>query len=185
MPLILAIESSCDETSAALLQDRKVLSNIIANQTIHENYGGVVPELASRVHQQNIVPVIDQALKKAGLQKEDIDAIAFTRGPGLMGSLLVGVSFAKSFAQALNIPMIEVNHMQAHILAHLIEKEEGEKDPSFPKQRIVFAFNLFKKHIAHGFVNSFFRNSYSCIFGVHESSKEQSRRRKATNQRLD
>ena len=132
MPLILAIESSCDETSAAVLQDRKVLSNIIANQEIHENYGGVVPELASRVHQQNIVPVIDQALKKAKVDKKDIDAIAFTRGPGLMGSLLVGVSFAKSFAQALNIPMIEVNHMQAHILAHFIEKEGEEKDPSFP-----------------------------------------------------
>jgi N6-L-threonylcarbamoyladenine synthase len=109
-----------------------VLSNIIATQKIHHDFGGVVPELASRAHQQNIVPVIDQAIKKAGIAKNKIDAIAFTRGPGLMGSLLVGVSFAKSFAQALNIPMIEVNHMRAHILAHFIEREEDQKYPSFP-----------------------------------------------------
>jgi N6-L-threonylcarbamoyladenine synthase len=132
MPIILAIESSCDETSAAVLNDRKVLSNIIATQKIHHDYGGVVPELASRAHQQNIVPVIDQAIKKAGITKSEIDAIAFTRGPGLMGSLLVGVSFAKSFAQALNIPMIEVNHMRAHILAHFIEREKDQSYPSFP-----------------------------------------------------
>lgn len=132
MPLILAIESSCDETSASVLKDRKVLSNIIATQEVHHDYGGVVPELASRAHQQNIVPVIDQAIRKAGIKKSTIDAIAFTRGPGLMGSLLVGVSFAKSFAQALNIPMIEVNHMRAHILAHFIEREENQSYPSFP-----------------------------------------------------
>jgi N6-L-threonylcarbamoyladenine synthase len=132
MSLILAIESSCDETSVAILKDRKVLCNIIANQDVHENYGGVVPELASREHQKNIVPVIDQALSKAKIKKESIDAIAFTRGPGLMGSLLVGVSFAKSFAQALDIPLIEVNHMQAHILAHFIEKIKNQDYPTFP-----------------------------------------------------
>lgn len=132
MSIILAIESSCDETSASIMKDKIILSNIIANQEIHENYGGVVPELASRAHQQNIVPVIDEAIKKAGISKSEINAIAFTRGPGLMGSLLVGVSFAKSFAQALNIPLIEVNHMHAHILAHFIEREENQKFPSFP-----------------------------------------------------
>ena len=115
---ILGIESSCDDTAASILCNGKILSNIIANQLIHENYGGVVPELASRAHQQNIVPVVDQALKKAGIKKEMISAIAFTRGPGLMGSLLVGTSFAKSLSLGLNIPLIEVNHMQAHILAH-------------------------------------------------------------------
>lgn len=132
MPIILAIESSCDETSASIIKDRKVLSNIIATQEVHHDFGGVVPELASRAHQQNIVPVIDQAIIKAKIEKSNIDAIAFTRGPGLMGSLLVGVSFAKSFAQALNIPMIEVNHMRAHILAHFIEREDDQKYPSFP-----------------------------------------------------
>jgi N6-L-threonylcarbamoyladenine synthase len=128
---ILAIESSCDDTAAAILQNDKVLSNIVANQLIHNQYGGVVPELASRAHQQNIVPVIDAALRKANIQKEQLTAIAFTQGPGLMGSLLVGGSFAKSLSLALNIPLIAVNHMQAHILAHFID-EEGYKKPSFP-----------------------------------------------------
>ena len=128
---ILGIESSCDDTAAAIMCNGKILSNIIANQLIHENYGGVVPELASRAHQQNIVPVVDQALKKAGIKKEMISAIAFTRGPGLMGSLLVGTSFAKSLSFGLNKPLIEVNHMQAHILAHFIDKEGYEK-PEFP-----------------------------------------------------
>lgn len=125
---ILAIESSCDETSAAVAVDGKVLNNIIATQSVHENYGGVVPELASRAHQQNIVPVVDEALKNAAISKEDLSAIAFTRGPGLMGALLVGTSFAKSMALALDIPLIEVNHMQAHILAHFID----DPKPSFP-----------------------------------------------------
>lgn len=128
MPVILAIESSCDDTSAAVCVDGAVLSNVIANQAIHEAYGGVVPELASRVHQQNIVPAVQQALLNAKVNKNDIDAVAFTRGPGLLGSLLVGVSFAKAFALANNIPLIEVNHMQAHVLAHFI----AEKKPSFP-----------------------------------------------------
>ncbi|MBQ4821369.1 tRNA (adenosine(37)-N6)-threonylcarbamoyltransferase complex transferase subunit TsaD [Aquimarina sp. MMG016] len=128
---ILGIESSCDDTSAAILCNGKVLSNVVASQKIHELYGGVVPELASRAHQQNIVPVIDQAIKQAGITKEDLSGIAFTRGPGLMGSLLVGTSFAKSLALALDIPLIEVNHMQAHILAHFIEEEEYAI-PEFP-----------------------------------------------------
>ena len=128
---ILAIESSCDDTAAAILQNDKVLSNIVANQLIHNQYGGVVPELASRAHQQNIVPVIDAALRKANIQKEQLTAIAFTQGPGLMGSLLVGGSFAKSLSLALNIPLIAVNHMQAHILAHFIY-EEGYQKPTFP-----------------------------------------------------
>jgi N6-L-threonylcarbamoyladenine synthase len=128
---ILAIESSCDDTAAAVLHNDKVLSNVVANQLIHNQYGGVVPELASRAHQQNIVPVIDAALKKAKIQKEQLSAIAFTQGPGLMGSLLVGSSFAKSLALALQIPLIAVNHMHAHILAHFIE-EEGFDKPSFP-----------------------------------------------------
>jgi N6-L-threonylcarbamoyladenine synthase len=120
--LILAIESSCDDTSASVIQDGEVLSNCIANQEIHKLYGGVVPEAASRAHQVNIVPVVDAAIKKAGIKKENLSAIAFTRGPGLIGSLLVGVSFAKAFAMSLEIPMIEVNHMQAHILAHYAEE---------------------------------------------------------------
>jgi N6-L-threonylcarbamoyladenine synthase len=128
---ILAIESSCDDTAAAVLQNDKVLSNVVANQLIHNEYGGVVPELASRAHQQNIVPVIDAALRKANVKKEQLSAIAFTQGPGLMGSLLVGSSFAKSLALALNIPLIAVNHMQAHILAHFID-EEGFDKPTFP-----------------------------------------------------
>jgi N6-L-threonylcarbamoyladenine synthase len=128
---ILAIESSCDDTAAAVLQNDKVLSNVVANQLIHNEFGGVVPELASRAHQQNIVPVIDAALKKANISKEQLSAIAFTQGPGLMGSLLVGSSFAKSMAIALQIPLIAVNHMQAHILAHFID-EEGFDKPTFP-----------------------------------------------------
>ena len=128
---ILAIESSCDDTAAAVLYNDKVLSNVVANQLIHNQYGGVVPELASRAHQQNIVPVIDAALKKAGITKEQLSAIAFTQGPGLMGSLLVGSSFAKSLSTALNIPLVAVNHMHAHILAHFID-EEGYEKPEFP-----------------------------------------------------
>ena len=128
MPVILGIESSCDDTSAAISVDGMILSNVIANQTIHQAYGGVVPELASRVHQQNIVPAVQQALYNAKVSKNDVDAVAFTRGPGLLGSLLVGVSFAKSFALAKSLPIIEVNHMQAHILAHFI----AEKKPAFP-----------------------------------------------------
>jgi N6-L-threonylcarbamoyladenine synthase len=130
---ILAIESSCDDTSAAVIRDGYVLSNLIANQDIHMAYGGVVPELASRAHQANIVPVTHQALAKAGVKIEDINAVAFTRGPGLLGSLLVGTSFAKGFALAGNIPLIEVNHLQAHVLAHFIlEKDKNNRLPSFP-----------------------------------------------------
>jgi len=128
MPVILAIESSCDDTSAAICADGVILSNVIANQTIHQAYGGVVPELASRVHQQNIVPAVQQALLAAKVSKNDVTAVAFTRGPGLLGSLLVGVSFAKAFALAKNLPLIEINHMQAHVLAHFI----GDPKPSFP-----------------------------------------------------
>ena len=128
---ILAIESSCDDTAAAVLKNDKVLSNIVANQLIHNEFGGVVPELASRAHQQNIVPVIDAALRKAGVNKEQLNAVAFTQGPGLMGSLLVGSSFAKSLALALDVPLIAVNHMHAHILAHFID-ENGFDKPSFP-----------------------------------------------------
>jgi N6-L-threonylcarbamoyladenine synthase len=128
---ILGIESSCDDTAASVIHNSRILSNIVASQKIHEEYGGVVPELASRAHQQNIVPVVSQALKKANITKEQLHAIAFTRGPGLMGSLLVGTSFAKSLAYGLEIPLIDVNHMQAHILAHFIE-EEGFNKPPFP-----------------------------------------------------
>ncbi|MFH4965220.1 tRNA (adenosine(37)-N6)-threonylcarbamoyltransferase complex transferase subunit TsaD [Gaetbulibacter sp. M235] len=128
---ILGIESSCDDTAAAVIHNGKILSNVIANQKIHEEYGGVVPELASRAHQQNIVPVVSQALSRANINKNQLHAIAFTRGPGLMGSLLVGTSFAKSLAYGLNIPLIDVNHMQAHILAHFID-EEGFNKPPFP-----------------------------------------------------
>ncbi len=128
---ILAIESSCDDTAAAVLNNAKMLSNVVARQSVHEEYGGVVPELASRAHQQNIVPVIDVALTKAGIDKSQLSAVAFTQGPGLMGSLLVGSSFAKSMAMALNVPLIAVNHMQAHILAHFID-EEGYDKPEFP-----------------------------------------------------
>lgn len=130
-PIILGIESSCDDTSAAVIWGRKVLSNAVASQKIHENYGGVVPELASRAHQQNIIPVIHQAIHEANIRKNQIDAIAFTRGPGLLGSLLVGASFAKSLSMSLQVPLIEVNHMQGHILAHLIEDADKEA-VSFP-----------------------------------------------------
>jgi len=129
--VILGIESSCDDTSAAILRGSKVLSNIVANQSIHEKFGGVVPELASRAHQQNIVPVIDTAIKEANVTKSDIDLIAYTKGPGLLGSLLVGSSFAKSLSLALDKPLVSVNHMQAHILAHFIEHED-QKKPEFP-----------------------------------------------------
>ncbi|MBQ9883077.1 MAG: tRNA (adenosine(37)-N6)-threonylcarbamoyltransferase complex transferase subunit TsaD [Bacteroidales bacterium] len=131
--IILGIESSCDDTSAAVIKDGYLLSNVIASQAVHMAYGGVVPELASRAHQQNIVPVVDQALKQAGVKKEELSAVAFTRGPGLMGSLLVGVSFAKGFARSLGIPMIDVNHLTGHVLANFI-KVEGEPNevPQFP-----------------------------------------------------
>jgi N6-L-threonylcarbamoyladenine synthase len=130
---ILAIESSCDDTSVAVVRDGYVLSNLIAGQEIHKSYGGVVPELASRAHQANIVPVTDVAIRRAGISRNDINAVAFTRGPGLLGSLLVGTSFAKGFALALKIPLIEVNHLQAHILAHfIINKDEEGRIPSFP-----------------------------------------------------
>ncbi|MBD8487870.1 tRNA (adenosine(37)-N6)-threonylcarbamoyltransferase complex transferase subunit TsaD [Echinicola sp. CAU 1574] len=125
---ILAIESSCDETSASIISDGKILNNIVATQSVHEKYGGVVPELASRAHQQHLIPVIHEAIESSGLKKEDLSAVGFTRGPGLMGSLMVGVSFAKSFAYSLGIPLIDVNHMQAHILAHFID----DPKPSFP-----------------------------------------------------
>jgi N6-L-threonylcarbamoyladenine synthase len=128
---ILSIESSCDDTSAAILKNDKVLSNVVANQEIHAAYGGVVPELASRAHQQNIVPVVDQALKQAGIDKKDLDAIAFTQGPGLMGSLLVGTSFAKSLSIGLHIPLLAINHMQAHVLAHFIA-DKTQNPPPFP-----------------------------------------------------
>jgi N6-L-threonylcarbamoyladenine synthase len=125
---ILAIESSCDETSASIIVNGKVLNNIVATQSVHEKYGGVVPELASRAHQENLIPVVHEALSTAGISKKELSAVAVTRGPGLMGSLLVGVSFAKAFAKALDIPLIDVNHMQAHVLAHFI----AEPRPSFP-----------------------------------------------------
>lgn len=131
--LILGIESSCDDTSAAVLRNNILLSNVIANQDVHAKYGGVVPELASRAHQLNIIPVVEEALKRANVKREELSAIAFTRGPGLLGSLLVGTSFAKGLALSLNIPLIDVNHLQAHILAHFIHEEGVEhKSPSFP-----------------------------------------------------
>ena len=132
-PIILGIESSCDDTSAAIIKGDTILSNITAGQKVHEEYGGVVPELASRAHQQNIIPVVHKAMKDAGIATSDISAVAFTRGPGLMGSLLVGTSFAKGFALARDIPLIEVNHLQAHVLAHFIqEREEQHPVPRFP-----------------------------------------------------
>lgn len=148
---ILAIESSCDDTAAAVLKDSKVLSNVVARQGIHEEYGGVVPELASRAHQQNIVPVVDVALKKAGIDKSELSGIAFTQGPGLMGSLLVGSSFAKSLAMSLNIPLISVHHMHAHVLAHFID-EEGYDKPEFP----FLAMTISGGHTQIIKVNSFF-----------------------------
>ena len=128
MAIILAIESSCDDTSAAILKNSSILSNVIAGQKIHEEYGGVVPELASRAHQKNLVPVVEAAIKRAGISLDEVDGIAFTRGPGLMGSLVVGTSFAKALALAKNIPMMDVNHMQGHVLAHFIE----DKSPQLP-----------------------------------------------------
>lgn len=130
--IILGIESSCDDTSAAVIRDGLLLSNVIASQKVHEAYGGVVPELASRVHQQNIVPVVSEALRQAGIKKEDLSAIAYTRGPGLLGSLHVGTSFAKGMAIGLDIPLIDVNHLHGHVLAHFIKEEEGDKTPEFP-----------------------------------------------------
>jgi N6-L-threonylcarbamoyladenine synthase len=131
--IILGIESSCDDTSASVIRNGVMLSNVIANQAVHASYGGVVPELASRAHQLNIIPVVHEALKRAGIDKSDLSAIAFTRGPGLLGSLLVGTSFAKGMAQALDIPLIDVNHLQAHVLAHFIsEGKPDEHHPEFP-----------------------------------------------------
>ena len=131
--IILGIESSCDDTSAAVIKDGYLLSNVVSSQAVHEAYGGVVPELASRAHQQNIVPVVHEALKRAGVTKEELSAVAFTRGPGLMGALLVGVSFAKGFARSLNIPLIDVNHLNGHVLAHFIKAEgEENRQPNFP-----------------------------------------------------
>ena len=131
--IILGIESSCDDTSASVIKDGYLLSNVVSSQAVHEAYGGVVPELASRAHQQNIVPVVHEALKRAGVTKEELSAVAFTRGPGLMGSLLVGVSFAKGFARSLNIPLIDVNHLNGHVLAHFIKAEgEENRQPNFP-----------------------------------------------------
>ena len=130
-PIILGIESSCDDTSAAIINGNKILSNIAANQTVHQEYGGVVPELASRAHQQNIIPVVEKSFTKANIQQKDISAIGFTRGPGLLGSLLVGTSFAKSLAMSLDVPLIEVNHLQAHILCHFIE-DANPMPPKFP-----------------------------------------------------
>ena len=133
---ILGIESSCDDTSAAVLKNGVLLSNVTASQSVHEAYGGVVPELASRAHQQNVVPVVDQAIKRAGITKEQLTAVAFTRGPGLMGSLLVGVSFAKGFARSLGIPMIDVNHLQGHVMAHFIREPEIPSTPNTPSNQI-------------------------------------------------
>jgi len=130
--IILGIESSCDDTSAAIIRDGILLSNVIAGQKVHEEYGGVVPELASRAHQQNIVPVVDTALKRAGISKKDLSAIAFTRGPGLLGSLLVGTSFAKGMSLGLKIPIIDVNHLHGHVLSHFIRNEEADKVPEYP-----------------------------------------------------
>ncbi|MBE6305056.1 MAG: tRNA (adenosine(37)-N6)-threonylcarbamoyltransferase complex transferase subunit TsaD [Bacteroidales bacterium] len=130
--VILGIESSCDDTSAAVIRNGLLLSNVIASQSVHEEFGGVVPELASRAHQQNIVPVVDSALKRAGITKGDLSAIAFTRGPGLLGSLLVGTSFAKGMSLGLGIPLVDVNHLHGHVLSHFIREQEGDEVPEFP-----------------------------------------------------
>lgn len=132
MTIILGIESSCDDTSAAIINDGLLLSNVIASQSVHEEYGGVVPELASRAHQQNIVPVVDTAIRRAGISKHDISAIAFTRGPGLLGSLLVGTSFAKGLSLGLRIPIIDVNHLHGHVLSHFVRENEDDEVPHFP-----------------------------------------------------
>ena len=129
---ILGIESSCDDTSAAVIRDGILLSNVIASQDVHAEYGGVVPELASRAHQQNILPVVDTALKRAGIDRHDLSAIAFTRGPGLLGSLLVGTSFAKGMSLGLRVPIIDVNHLHGHVLSHFIRREEGDRVPEYP-----------------------------------------------------
>jgi N6-L-threonylcarbamoyladenine synthase len=148
---ILGIESSCDDTAAAVICNGTIKSNVVANQKIHKEYGGVVPELASRAHQQNIVPVVDQALVKAGITRNELNAVAFTKGPGLLGSLLVGTSFAKSLAFGLNIPLIDVNHMQAHILAHFIDEPDFDK-PNFP----FLAMTISGGHTQIVIVNSYF-----------------------------
>ncbi len=132
MAVILGIESSCDDTSAAVIRDGVLLSNVIASQQVHEEYGGVVPELASRAHQQNIVPVVDAALKRAGIDKKDLSCIAFTRGPGLIGSLLVGTSFAKGLSLGLRVPMVDVNHLHGHVLSHFVREKEDDEVPAFP-----------------------------------------------------
>lgn len=132
MAVILGIESSCDDTSAAVIRDGVLLSNVIASQQVHEEYGGVVPELASRAHQQNIVPVVDAALKRAGIEKKDLSCIAFTRGPGLIGSLLVGTSFAKGLSLGLRVPMVDVNHLHGHVLSHFVREKEDDEVPAFP-----------------------------------------------------
>ena len=129
---ILGIESSCDDTSASVIQDGLLLSNVIASQSMHEEYGGVVPELASRAHQQNIVPVVDAALKRAGVSKDDLSAIAFTRGPGLLGSLLVGTSFAKGLSLGLRCPMVDVNHLHGHVLSHFVRRNPDDEVPEYP-----------------------------------------------------
>ncbi|MDE7458404.1 MAG: tRNA (adenosine(37)-N6)-threonylcarbamoyltransferase complex transferase subunit TsaD, partial [Muribaculaceae bacterium] len=130
--IILGIESSCDDTSAAVIADGLLLSNVIASQSVHEEYGGVVPELASRAHQQNIVPVVDTAIKRAGIDKSDLSAIAFTRGPGLLGSLLVGTSFAKGMSLGLRIPIVDVNHLHGHVLSHFVRQQPDDEVPEFP-----------------------------------------------------
>ena len=150
---ILAIESSCDETSAAVITNGKICSNVVATQLIHTQYGGVVPELASRAHQQHILPVVDKALTDAKVTKKDLDAIAFTKGPGLLGALLVGTSFAKAMAMGLNIPLIDVNHMQAHVLAHFIENPR----PAFP-------FLAIQSQIRYPELQKVFRLNYSFSF---------------------
>lgn len=132
MAYILGIESSCDDTSASVVNDTLLLSNVIASQSVHEEYGGVVPELASRAHQQNIVPVVDTAIRRAGIDKSQLDAIAFTRGPGLLGSLLVGTSFAKGLSLALRVPIVDVNHLHGHVLSHFVQENEGDRVPEFP-----------------------------------------------------
>lgn len=130
--IILGIESSCDDTSAAVIRDGVLLSNVIASQSVHEEYGGVVPELASRAHQQNVVPVVDAAIKRAGISKSDLSAIAFTRGPGLLGSLLVGTSFAKGLSLGLRIPIVDVNHLHGHVLSHFVRRTEEDRVPEYP-----------------------------------------------------
>ncbi|WP_462281892.1 tRNA (adenosine(37)-N6)-threonylcarbamoyltransferase complex transferase subunit TsaD [Salinivirga cyanobacteriivorans] len=151
---ILGIESSCDDTSAAVIEDGVIKSNIVASQAVHEKYGGVVPELASRAHQQHIVPVVDTAIKEAGMKPEDISAVAFTRGPGLLGSLLVGTSFAKGFALSMNIPMVEVNHLQAHVLAHFIKADEHDHNqPQFPFLCLLVSGGHSQLVLVHDYLN--------------------------------